>query len=216
MAAASRGVQLDGGRLLDGMPPFSIAGYVATAIAAEGRRDSQQVSRRDLTSSALEIASYRHASSGVCEMTDTVFDRVRSVVMEILHAIDGRRWTALPPLFTDPITTDYTSLFGGDIQRQSREQLIEGWRQLLTPLDATQHLLGPIAVRADGARAVAECHVRGYHMSTKAPGGGEWMVAGHYIFEMEARDDTWRVSSLTLQTFYQTGNRDLLRQAAAG
>jgi hypothetical protein len=47
--------------------------------------------------------------------------------------------------------------------------------------------------------AVAECHVRGYHVLEEAPGGREWMVAGHYIFELETQAGVWHVSKLTLR-----------------
>lgn len=117
---------------------------------------------------------------------------VQSAVTEVLHAIDMRRWTTLPSLFTTDVTTDYTSLFGGEVQRQHRQQLIDGWRQMLSPLDATQHLLGPIVVTGDAARAVADCHVRGYHIWDQAPGGREWMVAGPLC--VRAADDRREVA----------------------
>jgi len=147
-------------------------------------------------------------------MESSDIQAVQSVVTGILHAIDLRRWTALSSLFTSEVTTDYTSLFGGEVQRQGRDQLIGGWRQMLSPLDATQHLLGPVVVTGDAARAVAECHVRGYHIWEKGQGGREWMVAGHYVFELQLIDGRWRVSKLTLRTLYQSGNRDLLHQAS--
>jgi hypothetical protein len=124
---------------------------------------------------------------------------IQSIVTQVLHAIDMRRWAALPPLFADEVTTDYTSLFGGDVQRQPRKQLIDGWQHLLSSLDATQHLLGPIDVRVRDTHAVAECHVRGYHVLEEATGGREWMVAGHYIFELETQAGVWHVSKLTLR-----------------
>jgi hypothetical protein len=141
---------------------------------------------------------------------------IQSIVTQVAHAIDMRRWAALPPLFADEVTTDYTSLFGGDIQRQPRKQLIDGWQHLLSSLDATQHLLGPIDVRVRDTHAVAECHVRAYHVAANAKNGREWMVAGHYVFELETQAGVWHVSKLTLKTLYQTGNRDLLREAAGG
>lgn len=141
---------------------------------------------------------------------------IQSVVTQILHAIDGRRWTELTSLFTADVKTDYTSLFGGDVQSQTCEQLIDGWKQLLSPLDATQHLLGPITVSGNNPYAVAQCHVRGYHVtSKKITGGNEWMVAGHYTFRLQGVSNVWCVSSLKLQLFYQTGNRDLLRLVSA-
>ena len=93
---------------------------------------------------------------------------------------------------------------------------IAGWRRLLSPLDATQHLVGPIDVRLSGSQAVAECHVRGYHVSAKVAGGSEWMVAGQWIIELKEESGRWLVTKMTLRTLYQSGNRDLLRLAAGG
>src|SRR5262245_44182054 len=141
-------------------------------------------------------------------------DAVRSVITRLLHAIDARQWSALTPLFTDDVTTDYTSLLGGEALWQRADTLIDSWRRLLAPLDATQHLLGPIDVRVQGEIAVAECHVRAYHVAEGAAGGKEWMVSGHYVFDLQNDKGGWKVAKLTLQTFYQTGNRELLRQLA--
>jgi SnoaL-like protein len=139
---------------------------------------------------------------------------IRDTVSRVAHHIDGRDWPGLRSLFATRVTTDYTSLFGGEIQQQLGDALIEAWRGLLTPLDATQHLLGPISVQLGPDRARAECHVRGYHFREALPGGDEWMVAGHYVFELAPSGDRWLIEAVTLQTFYQSGNRQLLQQAA--
>lgn len=143
---------------------------------------------------------------------------VQRVIARLVHAIDLRRWSELRDLLAEDVTTDYTSLFGGEVQRQPADDLIAAWRTLLTPLDGTQHLLGPIDVQPSVVRggATAACHVRGYHVRRGAPGGDEWMVAGHYRFELTGRGSSWRIASVTLHTFYQTGNRMLLQQAAPG
>jgi hypothetical protein len=135
---------------------------------------------------------------------------VRTVVARIAHAIDTRRWADLRALYADEVTTDYTSLFGGEVQRQSGDALIGGWRDLLGGLDATQHLVGPIDVRLDGEGATAECHVRGYHVRRGAPGGDEWMVAGQWVVRAVERDGRWQVTGMTLRTFYETGSRGVL------
>jgi hypothetical protein len=141
---------------------------------------------------------------------------VRKVVARIAHTIDTRRWSELRALYADEVITDYTSLFGGEVQHQRGDDLIGAWRRLLSPLDATQHLAGPIDVQLHGDRAIAECHVRGYHVRRGAPGGDEWMVAGQWVIEMVERQNAWRVTKMTLKTFYQTGNRELLSQTAGG
>lgn len=140
---------------------------------------------------------------------------VRAVVTRIAHTIDTRRWSDLRALYADTVTTDYTSLFGGEVQRQPGDELIAAWRRLLSPLDATQHLVGPIDVQLHGSRAVAECHVRGYHVSARVTGGSEWMVAGQWIIELSEESGGWLVTMMTLRTLYQAGNRDLLRLVAS-
>jgi hypothetical protein len=141
---------------------------------------------------------------------------VQSVVARVAHHIDGRRWPELLALFANEVETDYTSLFGGQVQKQRADALVlGGWKKMLSALDVTQHLLGPIDVRVQAASAIAECHVRGYHRSARGRTGPEWMVAGHYIFELAKVGSEWKIRKLTLQTFYQTGNSNLLQESAA-
>ena len=140
---------------------------------------------------------------------------IRNVVARVAETVDTRAWPTLRALFADEVTTDYTSLFGGAVQRQSGDDQIAAWQRLLSPLDATQHLLGAIAVQRHRDRALAACHIRAYHVRQGAPGGAEWMVAGRWLIELRPIGDGWRIAGLTLQTFYQTGNRNLLSQAAS-
>jgi 3-phenylpropionate/cinnamic acid dioxygenase small subunit len=140
---------------------------------------------------------------------------VESVVIRVAHFIDARRWTELAALFAAEVETDYTSLFGGQPQKQPAAELVlGGWQKLLEPLERTQHLLGPIDVTTGGDRATAECHVRAYHRSRRNAGGDEWMVAGHYIFELVKAGSAWKIRKLTLDAYYQTGNTKLLQEAA--
>ncbi|HEU4420160.1 MAG TPA: nuclear transport factor 2 family protein [Planctomycetota bacterium] len=137
---------------------------------------------------------------------------LENTVTGVAHFIDRKAWRELRGLFADKVRTDYTSLFGGKPQEQAGDALIDAWRKLLAPV-VTQHLLGPITLSIDGAVATAHCHVRGYHFVKGAPGGDEWMVAGHYVMELAKSTTAWRIRSLTLETFYQSGNLKLLEVA---
>ena len=141
-------------------------------------------------------------------------EAIRGTVIGVVHHIDGRRWGPLRTLFADFVAVDYTSLFGGQVQMPRADDLVEGWRVRLTPVTATQHLLGPIAVYGSDASATAGCHVRGYHFAKGLPEGTEWMIAGHYLFELGKEGSAWKIRKMTLETFYQTGNLRLLDQAA--
>jgi hypothetical protein len=141
---------------------------------------------------------------------------VQSVVAKVSHLLDARRWKELRALFESEVETDYTSLFGGEVQRQNADDLVlHGWQKLLAPLQATHHLLGPIDVSLRWRSATAECHVLAYHLAPQAKSGPEWTVAGHYIFTLHRHYSGWKIRKLVLQTSYQTGNRQLLAEAAA-
>lgn len=140
-------------------------------------------------------------------------EAVRAIVSAVPHEIDQRRWPELRALFADTIVADYTSLFGGEVKPQPGDELIEGWRTALSPLSATQHLLGPIHVTLRGRDATATCHVRAWHFRPATHGGDEWMVSGHYVFELTRRDARWEIARMKLVTFYQSGNTALLAEA---
>lgn len=138
---------------------------------------------------------------------------VDRVVADVAHHIDAKRWDALQALFAPEVQTDYTSLFGGKPQQQSNEALINTWKGVLSAV-TTQHHLGPINVTVEGTSARAHCNVRGHHYVESAAGGPTWMVAGTYDFELTQSEGRWLISKMTLNTLYQTGNRQLLSQAA--
>jgi len=142
-------------------------------------------------------------------------EAVRAAITRVSDHIDHRRWPELRALFADMVVVDYTSLFGGEVQDQTGDDLIAGWRTALTPVAATQHFLGPSDVVIHGDTASAECHVRAYHLRRGLPGGDEWMVAGHYVFELVKDQTAWKIRRMKLETSYQTGNTKLLAEAAA-
>jgi hypothetical protein len=142
-------------------------------------------------------------------------DAVRETVTRVTHEIDAKRWDALRALYADEVTTDYTSLFGGAPQTQSADALIGSWRAVLAPV-TTHHQLGPIIVKLGPSGASAECHVRGLHRAEGAPGGSDWEVLGHYVFELTpAADGVWKIGAMTLLTSLQVGNTKLLQEASA-
>lgn len=139
---------------------------------------------------------------------------VENIVANVAHFVDHRRWADLRALFAGTVTVDYTSLHGGEVDTESGDALIEGWREALEPLDATQHLLGQPAVELDTDDATVVCHVQAIHRFEKAPGGPEWTVAGTYEFELHDFPAGWQIVSLRLNTLYQSGNEMLLEEAA--
>jgi len=161
----------------------------------------------------IEVQSYERRAFRMPPLQHNEIENIQSIIVRVAHDIDRRQWSRLRALYADEVETDYTSLFGGAPQRQSGDDLIQGWQKVLAKV-STQHLLGPIDVTLSGTAATAECHVRAWHHATGAPGGAEWVVGGHYVFELAKTSETWRITTMKLETFHQSGNTKLLQEAS--
>jgi hypothetical protein len=131
-------------------------------------------------------------------------------VVRFFHAVDDRDWPAVRAGLTDEVSTDYTSLFGGEPERLAADALVTRWQGLLPGFDGTQHLLGPLVITTTGDDAAVDANVRGYHHLD----GSTWLVAGRYDLTLRREDGTWRVAGIVLHTTYQDGDRSLPGQAS--
>lgn len=127
-------------------------------------------------------------------MTTDATEAIRTIVALVPYCIDSRRWSDLAALFAENVDTDYTSLFGGEPQRQRCSALVSGWRTMLADV-ATQHLLGPCVVHLADRTARASCHVRAFHHAPDAPGGSAWEVLGTTSSSSKARNPSGRSRS---------------------
>lgn len=130
-----------------------------------------------------------------------------TVLTRLLHAIDAEDWDVVRACLADELRTDYTSLFGGEAEHLTVDELIGRWRPLMRGLTATHHQTGPVEETGDRL----ETHVVAHHWLDDAPGGDTWVVYGHYVVTVT----DGRIAELTLLTSRQTGNRDLPGLAAA-
>ena len=137
------------------------------------------------------------------------------VFMRMLHAIDNKRWGIVRQQLADRVYTDYENLFGAAPVTQSADKLVAAWKQLLTPLSATQHLLGTPDVRIQGTTATLQASVRAYHVARGLADGERWMVAGQYHATFTKTPKGWKLSRLRLDAQDQEGNRKLLSQASS-
>jgi hypothetical protein len=125
------------------------------------------------------------------------------VLARMLHAIDAADFDTIRASFTDPVQTDYVSLWGGSAESAPLDKLIAQWQEVLAGFGATHHQTGPIVER-DG---LLETHVTAHHWR---PTGEVWTVYGHYV----ARVTDGRIAELTLQTYHTEGDASLPQIAA--
>lgn len=132
---------------------------------------------------------------------------IAQLVSDMGLLVDARGWAGLQGLFTNQVDVDYTSLNGGEPQCVPAADLVDGWRQLLEPLAATQHLIANHSVTLDGDAATVATNVTATHV----PHDGEhWVVGGRYDARARIVDGRWRIAGLTLTVKWQTGSQNIL------
>ena len=141
--------------------------------------------------------------------------RIRRVIHRVMGSVDARRWETLRDLCTDTVFVDYTSLFGGQPRNYTVVDLIDNWRQLLTPFSSTRHDLGPIDVEIAAGEAKAWCPVHIHHFLHGAPGGEEWIVNGEYMVTLKRLHGSWQIQQIVFAVQSQEGNTNLLLEALA-
>ncbi|MES0028046.1 MULTISPECIES: nuclear transport factor 2 family protein [unclassified Mesorhizobium] len=162
--------------------------------------------------SAAMISAVSTPASSASGDALTVDDRI--AIAEAIAGIglyaDLREWDRVRSYFAARVTTDYTSLFGGEVTTSGRDALIAQWQGLLPGFDATQHLITNITVEGAGNDAVARSHVRAAHWID----GRFWTVGGSYLHRLVRTPEGWRVKAISIRRLYEEGDRAVLAAAA--
>ncbi|MGX9177596.1 nuclear transport factor 2 family protein [Mesorhizobium sp. BHbdii] len=175
------------------------------------------VTRRQVVASAVFAATLAATSLPALSTTRsaatlTVEDRtaIAEAVAGIGLYADLREWNRVRSYLAARVTTDYTSLFGGEVATSDRDALIAQWKGLLPGFDATQHLITNIVVEGAGNDAVARSHVRATHwFDTRF-----WTVGASYLHRLVRTPEGWRVSAIAIRRLYEEGDRAVLAAAA--
>lgn len=123
---------------------------------------------------------------------------------------DLREWGRVLTMLAEQVTTDYVSVFGGDVETASRTDLVGQWRATLRGFDATQHLVTNVAVGGSGDEATARSQVRATHRIDDR----FWILGGVYTHRLVRTADGWRVIFMGIQRLYEEGDRALVQEAS--
>ncbi|WP_305988941.1 nuclear transport factor 2 family protein [Roseibium sp. MMSF_3544] len=131
-------------------------------------------------------------------------------ITDIAAGADRHDWARVRSAFADTVTSDYTSLWGGDPATQPADDLVAGWSGFLPGFDSTHHMVTNHTVSSiDGQNAVAEADFTATHRIDD----GLWTLGGRYTYELTQSGDRWLVTSLTMTALWETGDRDLVAVA---
>jgi ketosteroid isomerase-like protein len=134
---------------------------------------------------------------------------VQDLIVRLAHAQDDRDWDVLVGCYEPDATYDHP---GGTLV--GVDAIAERTQRALTPLDASQHLLGPTLVTivsATDATAVTQFHAQ--HVRA-APSAGRFAIGGTYRDRVVARDGVWRIAHRTQRYLWRDDDRRVADEAA--
>ncbi len=158
------------------------------------------------TLSALAVACIVLTGSVAAADSDLHVEIVETIT-DIAAGADRHDWARVRSAMSDEVTTDYTSLFGGEPVTQSADKLIESWAGFLPGFDSTHHMVTNhtvTSIDADSVTAEAD------FTATHRIGDGLWVLGGRYRYELSKTNSGWTVTSLVMQALWETGDRNAL------
>ena len=121
-------------------------------------------------------------------------------------AIDGRNFDALRDVFLSDGHANY-----GGVEHEGVDAVIAKCSEVLSPLDASQHVVSTHQVNVDGDRASSRCYFHAQHVRRAADGGPNYVVAGSYVDDWERTGLGWRIRRRVLNTIWTEGNVGVVR-----
>ncbi|WP_170773753.1 nuclear transport factor 2 family protein [Ruegeria lacuscaerulensis] len=135
---------------------------------------------------------------------------ISTAITDIAAGADRHDWARVRGAFSDTVTTDYTSLWGGDPVTQPADELVAGWSAFLPGFDATHHMVTNHTVTSlSDTSATAQADFTATHRLDD----GLWVLGGRYDYELEKSDDRWVVTSMTITAIWESGDRGLVALA---
>lgn len=135
-------------------------------------------------------------------MTTDDRQQIVDLLSELTAILDGRRWDALPRVFT----ADATAY--GATGRAAVEALV---RSFLGGCGPSQHLLGNHLVTVDGDRASATTKIRVMHQGADERAHLTYECLGDYHDRFVRTADGWRITSRDFEVSMAFGDPSVLQ-----
>jgi len=137
---------------------------------------------------------------------------IHDLLARLALAQDARDWDTLTGCFEPDAIYVHP---GGELR--GVDAIVDRTRTALTPLDASQHLLGAILVTVGERDASAVTYFQAQHVRHGAPGGDLYVIAGTYRDRLLRHDDgCWRIARRAQEYIWRDGNPEVVRRTTRG
>ncbi len=143
---------------------------------------------------------------------------VLSVVHQYFTAADARDWTTYRALHADRVTVDFGGINDNAQGAVNADDMLRSARDLLDPVQLTQHMISSDVVHIDGDEAVVSFYEHALHHHAALgpdPAVNTWTLYGRGTHRLRRTPEGWKIVAATLTPVHQTGNPDLLAAVAA-
>ncbi|MDE0033342.1 MAG: nuclear transport factor 2 family protein [Deltaproteobacteria bacterium] len=155
---------------------------------------------------ALAFGGFLMATT-VAAAEPTLHVEIVKTITSIAAGADRHDWGRVRSAMSDEITTDYTSLFGGEPVTQPADDLVKSWAGFLPGFDSTHHMVTNHTVTSAAAdTATAEADFTATHRI----GDALWVLGGRYSYRLSRSDAGWIVTSMSMHALWETGDRATL------
>ncbi len=86
---------------------------------------------------------------------------------------------------------------------------------MMQNLDTIHHLVTNHVITLDGDRAICRANMQGTHVLANPSGGSTWQVGGNHVYQLTRTSHGWRISGITFNIQWATGNQNILALAMA-
>jgi hypothetical protein len=140
--------------------------------------------------------------------------QICETVYRYATGIDTRDWDLYRSIFTDEVEIDFASYSGQPAARMKADEWVATVKVLFTGLDATQHVMTNPQVTIDGDRATCLMYMKAEHFLLNSEGDDWFTLGGYYVDRLTRANDTWRIEAVTLNVFWNRGNRHIMTLGA--
>lgn len=139
----------------------------------------------------------------ISALTDRI--EIGELVARLARAMDTRDWSLLSTCFTDDAVGHFAT---GPVSGLPAIRV--QYRVFLTPLDATQHLIGNTEVTLTGDIAFATSYFQAQHVRALEGGAGQFLIGGRYTDHLTRGPHGWRISSRSVAAIWTSGDRRVI------
>ena len=133
---------------------------------------------------------------------------------EYAMGIDTKDFALLRSIFTEEITMDFEDYSGRPIATMRADDWVDNCKVLFTGLDSTQHVMTNPIVNIEADQATCKMYMKAEHFLQNDQGNDDFTLGGYYTDKLTKIDGRWLIYAVTLNIFWNRGNRHIMTMAA--